>query len=162
MAHTSAENSCDAKMWGLHAWEVCMCWMEAWRGRSPAEVDQLGTHSGAPWAVMAYLGCCCRCCCLLSQAIRVCWGRGDFWAPHPLLFFSPGKAAMSPVITGSEFEVSGVYAHIFSLLKATRSPRACSVWLFLLQMGGTDSCHGSLGHCPNPVCLFTCLHQSAS
>lgn len=82
----------------------------------------------------------------------------------PLLVFSLGKAAMSPVITGCVFEVSRVLCvctWLFSHSKATRSPPAClpacSVWVCVLLRGGSGSCHCSLGHCPSPVCLSVYL-----
>lgn len=84
---------------------------------------------------------------------------------HTLLlcvfFFPLGKAAMSPVITGCVFEVSGVlcvYTRLFSHLKATRSPPASPACLLSLALcAGSGSCHCSLGHCPGPVCLSVYL-----
>lgn len=115
-----------------------------------------------------------------ASAIRVSWGRGGVEracvlvcvsvcnppAPHILLFFSLGKASMSPVITGGAFEVSRVlcvYARLFSHLKATPPvcrPLPCSVWVCVSRLGGTSSCHCSLGHCPCPVCLSVYLSLS--
>lgn len=48
-------------------YERCACLTEeAQSGKSPTENDQLGARSGSPRAVMAYLGCCRHCGCLLS------------------------------------------------------------------------------------------------
>lgn len=52
---------------GMYERGACLT-MEARSGKSPTENDQLGTRSGSPRAVMAYLGCCCHCCCLLSPS----------------------------------------------------------------------------------------------
>lgn len=80
--------------------------------------------------------------------------------PLPLVF-SPGKAAVSPVITGCVFEVSGllcVYTQLLSLSKATRSPACLPAQSeSVLQRGCTGSCHCSLGHCPGSVCLSVYL-----
>lgn len=87
------------------------------------------------------------------------------FAPPTFLFCSPGKAAVSPVITGCVFEVSGllcVYTRLFSLFESQPLPSCPPASLpaqseFVLQRGGSGSCHCSLGHCPGPVCLSVYL-----
>lgn len=117
--------------------ETCLT-MKARSVESPADNDQLETRSGTAHAVMAYLGVVATAVVYWASAIRVSWGRGGVERacvlvcvcvcepPHILLFFSLGKASMSPVITGGAFEVSRVlcvYARLFSHLKAT--PPVC-------------------------------------
>lgn len=89
------------------------------------------------------------------------------FAPPTFLFCSPGKAAVSPVITGCVFEVSGllcVYTRLFSLFsKASRSPPArppaCLLSLSLCCSGEAVARVIALwGIAPALfVCLFTCL-----
>lgn len=90
-----------------------------------------------------------------------------FAPPQPSLVFSLGKAAVSPVITGCVFEVSGllcVYTWLLSVWKkkATRSPPAClpaclacSVWVCVAE--GRQWLVSLLsGALPRP-CLSVCL-----
>lgn len=81
------------------------------------------------------------------------------FAPPPptLLFFSPRKAAVSPVITGCVSEVSGLLC--VSLWKATRAPPACLLSLGLCCRREALARVIALWGIALAlfVCLFTCL-----
>lgn len=139
--------------------------MEGRSGKSSAKDDQLRTCSGAAGAVTVYLACCCHCCCIWPELLGFVGGGGVAEHPHPLLFFSLEKAAMSPVITGGVFEVSGmhcVYIQSFQIHQL----RSCLLSQAFLCAAGARCWLVSLRSGALPpalfVCLFTCLLWSAS
>lgn len=154
--------------------------MEAGSRKSPTENDQLGTRSGSPRAVMAYLGCCCHlllfiepqplrfveeeevlCVCALpthqqpppsTQPCFFPWGR------QPCL-----QSLQAVCLRWAGCCVSTLGSSVFRKPPAPLLPACLPACLpaksgsVLQWRGGTDLCYCSLGHCPSPVYLSVYL-----